>query len=615
MFQLTAPMTPTPGRAVSIGVAGGGVGAGGGKGAIPLPDFMTFATPGALVGAPGNARQDPAGGGDGMPGGILIAPPAGQPAAMEATESVLPEMTLVASTAPAFVGEGKATAAVDLHATRQTKIKAATTCPAVAEDIAVVAETPSPPMRPSAGKRPKASKEDALPDTTLPPIAAAAPAAPAAPVAAVAVPSIPTVTLPATLTSAPTVVQEASAPIQIMRAAAPDPVAASQGDTGPVIMRGAPGDPAPANTSPSVAVADSAVVSIGDIGAVRAAALVTPSNQPKPAITLATDASTSIAVAISDAASIGDVGAASIVAQGPPAYQPKPVTTLAASLGPIARMLSAAPSGVDRTIGSAPVQPGPTTVAVSAAPAASLPAMPASVASFLASVGSRPVAVPLTVTVSKPTPRATVSITSTTVAPAPTPAPTPASTGPAGRLFADAIHAAAGQGERSSRADIAPEPAALISAAASQPVTTASVTDRAPINMTQAHWPTKMIERIEYLRDAADAQDTRIKLIPDALGAIDVSMKRDGDTVRVHLAAERPDTRAIIADAQPRLAELGEQRGLKIAASSGQGFGQTGAQDFHQPRGNPAPQQPARPASARTGDPTTQDDDGDQRLA
>ena len=192
----------------------------------------------------------------------------------------------------------------------------------------------------------------------------------------------------------------------------------------------------------------------------------------------------------------------------------------------------------------------------------------------------------------------------------------PASTGPAGQLFADAIHAASGHGDRAP-GDTAPAATTLTFAAgAPTAMTAASAPNRAPIDLTQPHWPAKMIERIEYLRDAADAQDTRIKLIPDALGAIDVSMKREGDTVRVHLAAERPETRAMIADAQPRLAELGEQRGLKIAASSGQGFSQPGAQDFHQPRGQSSQQQqPARPASARAGDKTTQDDDGDQRLA
>jgi hypothetical protein len=115
---------------------------------------------------------------------------------------------------------------------------------------------------------------------------------------------------------------------------------------------------------------------------------------------------------------------------------------------------------------------------------------------------------------------------------------------------------------------------------------------QAPLDMRQDRWPHAMIERIEMLRDAADAVDTRIRLVPDALGAIDVSVKKDGDTVRVHFNAEQAATRTLLADAQPRLAELAEARGLKLAQGS---LGDSGAQ---QQRAPATPQTPNRPASA-----------------
>ena len=73
-----------------------------------------------------------------------------------------------------------------------------------------------------------------------------------------------------------------------------------------------------------------------------------------------------------------------------------------------------------------------------------------------------------------------------------------------------------------------------------------------------------MIDQIEALRDAADATDTRIRLIPDALGPVDMSVRRDGDAVQVHFTATEAATRQLIADAQPRLAELADARGIRI---------------------------------------------------
>lgn len=94
----------------------------------------------------------------------------------------------------------------------------------------------------------------------------------------------------------------------------------------------------------------------------------------------------------------------------------------------------------------------------------------------------------------------------------------------------------------------------------------------------------KMIDHIETLRDGADANDTRIRLVPDALGTVDVAVQRSGDAIHVHFTAENPATRTLLTEAQPRLAELAEQRGVRIAGSSvetGTGSGSRGGQSPH----------------------------------
>lgn len=107
----------------------------------------------------------------------------------------------------------------------------------------------------------------------------------------------------------------------------------------------------------------------------------------------------------------------------------------------------------------------------------------------------------------------------------------------------------------------------------------------APLDMGRHGWPQAMIDRIEALRDAADAVDTSIRIVPDKLGTIEISVRRDGDVTHVHFNAEQAQTRNILADAQPRLAELADARGLRLGQSSiDSGAGQ------QQPQHNRAPQ-------------------------
>ncbi|GAA0658957.1 hypothetical protein FHT00_002042 [Sphingomonas insulae] len=171
-------------------------------------------------------------------------------------------------------------------------------------------------------------------------------------------------------------------------------------------------------------------------------------------------------------------------------------------------------------------------------------------------------------------------------------------TAPAAQVFGAAMHAA---GVIDERKRIEPSDPSIAAAVAASPVREVAATADAgqpTLDMRQDGWPTHMVDHIEALRDAANANDTRIRLVPDALGAIDIAVKTVGDAIHVRFAAEDATTRAMIEDAQPRLAEIAQERGLKIgqtivepaAAQSQSGAGQSNAGASHQ---QPASQPPA----------------------
>ncbi|KQM74232.1 flagellar hook-length control protein FliK [Sphingomonas sp. Leaf20] len=191
--------------------------------------------------------------------------------------------------------------------------------------------------------------------------------------------------------------------------------------------------------------------------------------------------------------------------------------------------------------------------------------------------------------------------------------PQPGTVASAAHVFGAAIQAAAhGRDEPADTPAIGP----LAAPAATPAIASIAPSDpQAPLDMRHERWPTAMIERIEVLRDAANATDTRIRLIPDALGAIDVSVRKDGDTLHVHFNAEQAATRTLLQDAQPRLAELADARGLKLshgAVETGAGTGQ------HQQRAatpQPQQQQPSAPARRPRADGGADIDSTDTRLA
>lgn len=178
---------------------------------------------------------------------------------------------------------------------------------------------------------------------------------------------------------------------------------------------------------------------------------------------------------------------------------------------------------------------------------------------------------------------------------------------PAAQVFAAAIQ----QVVRDERRLDLPEPAiasiAPTTDLAAHAVAAAENSRHAALDMARETWPAKMIERIEMMRDAMDAVDTSIRLVPDKLGTIDVSLKQDGDTVAVQFTAQQPDTRQLLAEAQPKLAELAEAKGLKLSAQTSDG-----GQQQQQQRAPAAAPQTTRPVRAASNDDAAA---ADERIA
>ena len=188
--------------------------------------------------------------------------------------------------------------------------------------------------------------------------------------------------------------------------------------------------------------------------------------------------------------------------------------------------------------------------------------------------------------------------------------PPPSAAAPAGEVFAAAIHAAGRPWREDREADGASAQQAI---AATAPVAgmaaAAGAREDATLDMRHGGWPGAMVDHIERLRDAADATDTRIRLVLDALGSIDVSLARRDDGVQVTLTADRPATQAMLAEARPQLTDLAQARGLRLA-DAGLGAGGGGsAQGFADHRRQPAPATAAAPAAPASAALTTDDRD------
>ncbi|MBP2278156.1 MULTISPECIES: flagellar hook-length control protein FliK [Sphingomonas] len=309
--------------------------------------------------------------------------------------------------------------------------------------------------------------------------------------------------------------------------------------------------------------------------------------------------------------------------------QPKPPQPAIVATAPERSPLPAAPA---QAVASLPI-PTPTTVAASPLPqplrvsdaiapvgqaaAASAPAAPLPIVA-----ASSPSALPTSAPLAAPTPGVDRSDTPSWVAQRDAAVPTitvSTTPQPAGQVFAAAIAAATSWRSKPAlpgQGDAALLAAALSTApAANLPDQTAVAatgsTNAAPLDLRQDPGLQRMIDHIETLRDDANAHDTRIKLSPDALGSVDVAVRQEGDRVHVRFTTEHEATRALIAEAQPRLTELASARGVRIgdtsvtADSAGGGNGAA-------PQPRPTPQPSRTPPRARS---DATDDPVDHRLA
>lgn len=112
-------------------------------------------------------------------------------------------------------------------------------------------------------------------------------------------------------------------------------------------------------------------------------------------------------------------------------------------------------------------------------------------------------------------------------------------------------------------------PVPLVDPGASATVATAASTPTAPTPIdTRGPWIEAMIERIETVRDLGLGESgaaTRIRLSPDALGAVEIVLTPVGDGFDVQIVADSPAARALLAEASPRLAEMASDRGWRLA--------------------------------------------------
>lgn len=210
----------------------------------------------------------------------------------------------------------------------------------------------------------------------------------------------------------------------------------------------------------------------------------------------------------------------------------------------------------------------------------------------------------------RPTPEQVASKPPRAALAVPVAAPRPLASGPAARVFASDIRRAARESAVPAVAPGAPAPAP---APAPLEPGLRPAEPATPVDTTGQRWPHEMVARIERLRDDADAADTSIRLAPDALGGVEVTLRREGDAVHVRFTAEEAATRALLHEAAPRLAEAAEARGFKlgqmgVGGGGGGGADAQGRPPQQQPAAAPVPARPPRPTAGR-------DDDAASRIA
>jgi flagellar hook-length control protein FliK len=122
-------------------------------------------------------------------------------------------------------------------------------------------------------------------------------------------------------------------------------------------------------------------------------------------------------------------------------------------------------------------------------------------------------------------------------------------------------------------------------------ITAAADVQQGALDIRRQEWMGQMVDQLEAMRDASPTRETRLSLSPEALGKVDVSIRQDGDRIHVHFATETQAARQLLTEAQPRLSELAEARGVKLGQTGvdGGGAGQGSARHAQQV---PTPQSP-----------------------
>ncbi|WP_156352977.1 MULTISPECIES: flagellar hook-length control protein FliK [unclassified Sphingomonas] len=161
-------------------------------------------------------------------------------------------------------------------------------------------------------------------------------------------------------------------------------------------------------------------------------------------------------------------------------------------------------------------------------------------------------------------------------------------------------------------------PLAAPDAAVLRPVAPTGQAAQPTLDTRQPQWVEGMIDRITTLREASGTTgngETRIRLSPDALGDVQVSIRTGDDgKLHVHFNSDNADAGRLLAEAQPRLVQMAEARGLKLGGMQVDVGTQQQPQQSQrqaQDQGNPAPRAP-RSATTRT---TTQSTRSDDRIA
>lgn len=147
-----------------------------------------------------------------------------------------------------------------------------------------------------------------------------------------------------------------------------------------------------------------------------------------------------------------------------------------------------------------------------------------------------------------------------------------------------------------------------------RPVAAPAQAGQPTLDTRQPQWMEGMIDRIETLHESTGTNgETRIRLSPDALGDVEIKIRTSDDgKVHVHFNSENAEAGRLLADAQPRLVQLAEARGLKLGGMQVDvGTQQQPSQRQAQEQAGAPPRAP-RSATTSAAPPSTNDN---QRIA